>query len=374
MKSNMPSSVYTIVQIIIHKSNLKQASKLSLWGSLMLFLTACPDATNPPQMGGDMAGEMMEDIAGEIAGALAGMDAGEVAGETGGITSGLRQLGDPCTSVAQCESGICFSEGVDEDGICTSSCDSEESECPLEGFGCRSTTSFGYICIPIAPQAPCSPCTESYECGNTEDYCIFFPDEGANFCTQGCEEDSECPAGHTCTFMGGDTNQCFPDNGLNQCNVVDSDQDGIADGEDNCPNTSNPEQTDTDNDGIGDDCDLCVETADPQQVDSDGDGYGDACDNCPMIADPTVLDSDEDGYGNVCDNCPETFNPDQIDSDNDGSGDLCTPLEEINFTIGSFVGATSTSSSPEYTLIGGMIGPQRPGVLTGPNYQLRAYP
>jgi hypothetical protein len=127
-------------------------------------------------------------------------------------------------------------------------------------------------------------------------------------------------------------------------------------------------------DGVGDACDLCVDDADPNQLDSDEDGYGDACDNCPMTADPTMLDTDEDGFGDACDNCPETMNPDQLDSDNDGFGDLCTPLEEVNFTMGSFVGATNASSSAQYTLIGGMIGPQRPGVLTGPNYQLRAYP
>jgi len=37
---------------------------------------------------------------------------------------------------------------------------------------------------------------------------------------------------------------------------TDSDNDGVADAEDNCPNTANPEQTDTDGDGIGDACDT----------------------------------------------------------------------------------------------------------------------
>jgi len=36
--------------------------------------------------------------------------------------------------------------------------------------------------------------------------------------------------------------------------VPDSDGDGIADSEDNCPGVSNPDQTDTDGDGIGDAC------------------------------------------------------------------------------------------------------------------------
>ena len=38
--------------------------------------------------------------------------------------------------------------------------------------------------------------------------------------------------------------------------VVDSDNDGISDGQDNCPSISNPNQEDSDNDGIGDVCDT----------------------------------------------------------------------------------------------------------------------
>jgi hypothetical protein len=38
---------------------------------------------------------------------------------------------------------------------------------------------------------------------------------------------------------------------------VDTDDDGLFDYEDNCPEDSNPDQTDTDEDGIGDACDLC---------------------------------------------------------------------------------------------------------------------
>lgn len=38
--------------------------------------------------------------------------------------------------------------------------------------------------------------------------------------------------------------------------TIDTDEDGIPDGCDNCPNTYNPLQRDTDNDGIGNDCDC----------------------------------------------------------------------------------------------------------------------
>jgi len=52
----------------------------------------------------------------------------------------------------------------------------------------------------------------------------------------------------------------IPNDGIDQdCDgsdlIVDSDGDGVADNEDNCPNTSNADQADLDNDGIGDVCD-----------------------------------------------------------------------------------------------------------------------
>ena len=349
-------------------------NRLTIILLISVLCSACPDATNVPETAGTMAGE---DGAGELpAGELnAGEMGGElVAGEEAGSTNQLRELGDPCTSVAQCESGICFSEGIDEQGLCTSECDSEESECPLEGFVCRPTTSFGYICVPAQPQAPCSPCEESYECGDNEDYCIFFPEEQASYCTSGCESDSECPAGYSCTFLGGDSDQCFPDNGLNQCNIMDGDDDGVADGDDNCPQYANPDQSDEDSDGVGNACDNCPELSNPDQADQDMDGVGDACDLCPDTANPNQLDSDGDGVGNACDNCPQISNPEQSDSDGDGVGDDCAVVGDVSFSLGGPVSATSLSNSPNYTLVGGMIGAQRAALLVGPNYQVRPYP
>lgn len=106
----------------------------------------------------------------------------------------------------------------------------------------------------------------------------------------------------------------------------DGDGDGIPDGEDNCPDHYNPEQTDTDDDGIGDACDD----------DDDGDQIPDSADNCPLESNPNQSDIDEDGMGDLCDpdidgddienlddNCPYVNNPEQIDTDGDGLGDAC---------------------------------------------------
>ena len=68
---------------------------------------------------------------------------------------------------------------------------------------------------------------------------------------------------------------------------------------DNCPGVKNPvdpkteRQPDADMDGLGDACDP----------DIDGDGLANEDDNCPTTANPEQLDADGDGVGDVCDNC-----------------------------------------------------------------------
>lgn len=91
----------------------------------------------------------------------------------------------------------------------------------------------------------------------------------------------------------------------------DSDGDGVANEQDNCPSIFNP-----------------VRPLDDRQGDVDQDGYGDVCDSCPLNpnndCDPyPVADIDADGVANGLDNCPDTPNQDQADADSDGHGDVC---------------------------------------------------
>ena len=78
----------------------------------------------------------------------------------------------------------------------------------------------------------------------------------------------------------------------------DSDNDGICDDVDNCPNTWNPNQQDSNNDGIGDSCqpDDCTNIGD-----SDGDFICDDVDNCPNTPNTGQEDRDGNGIGDVCD-------------------------------------------------------------------------
>jgi outer membrane protein OmpA-like peptidoglycan-associated protein len=118
--------------------------------------------------------------------------------------------------------------------------------------------------------------------------------------------------------------------------------------DDNCPEAFNPDQQDADADGKGDLCDTLV--------DSDGDGIANGQDNCLLVANADQADYENDGHGDVCDddddddgvaddgdlsdaigdapckggarvgcddNCYGVPNTDQADNDSDGVGDVC---------------------------------------------------
>ncbi len=103
--------------------------------------------------------------------------------------------------------------------------------------------------------------------------------------------------------------------------VEDSDGDGIADADDDCPRVFNPirpmdggVQADEDQDGIGDACDVCPLDSQqrcevPDLFDQDGDGIPNTDDNCPADDNPGQADDDDDNVGNACDECPDVPNP-----------------------------------------------------------------
>ena len=98
---------------------------------------------------------------------------------------------------------------------------------------------------------------------------------------------------------------------------ADSDGDGVGDNADAFPNDAS-ETTDTDGDGVGDNSDEFPN--DPSETtDSDGDGVGDNADAFPDNAFETT-DSDGDGVGDNADAFPN--DPTETrDSDGDGVGD-----------------------------------------------------
>ena len=112
----------------------------------------------------------------------------------------------------------------------------------------------------------------------------------------------------------GDNSDAFP-NDPNES--VDSDGDGVGDNSDWAPNDAS-ESADTDGDGVGDNADAFPDDA-TETLDSDGDGVGDNTDIFPNDATET-LDTDSDGVGDNAD----AFDDDPTettDSDSDGVGD-----------------------------------------------------
>jgi CxxC motif-containing protein (DUF1111 family) len=115
--------------------------------------------------------------------------------------------------------------------------------------------------------------------------------------------------------------------------VQDSDNDGVNNTADSCPNTPSGDAVDvsgctvvadSDGDGIADDIDICPSTPSGDVVDasgctvvadSDGDGIADDIDSCPNtpsgdVVDASgctvVADSDGDGVADDIDSCPDT--------------------------------------------------------------------
>jgi gliding motility-associated-like protein len=125
-------------------------------------------------------------------------------------------------------------------------------------------------------------------------------------------------------------------------NTADCDGDGLSNLREKTEGL-NPLLADTDGDGLSDSVELSNGT-DPLITDTDGDGIADNLDNCPLTSNANQTDNDQDGKGDVCDsdddndgvldtndNCPLTTNPGQEDRDRDGKGDVCD-LYEINIS------------------------------------------
>lgn len=136
---------------------------------------------------------------------------------------------------------------------------------------------------------------------------------------------------------------------------IDTDSDGIADTEDNCPNVENPEQKDADENGIGDLCEEEEEEEEENSIpknifykDADGDKFGDSNESVEAYIAPEgyVLDAtdcddtDATVFPNayeLCDgkpnNCNEPDTPEDEDNDGDGFTECMGDCNDNNATV-----------------------------------------
>lgn len=127
---------------------------------------------------------------------------------------------------------------------------------------------------------------------------------------------------------------------FNLGNSVDTDNDGVSDKKDNCPDTQNGVAVDKmgcpldkDGDGVADYIDNCPDVAGSKSLngcpDKDNDGVEDSKDRCPDMAGTTSLmgcpDADNDGVADMDDKCANTKPGTKVDAtgcakDSDGDG------------------------------------------------------
>lgn len=219
--------------------------------------------------------------------------------------------GQACNADHECSSSACV-----DDVCCDAPCDGVCEACNLaEKEGSCSP-------IPHGSDDPAQSCDDGIYC-NGEDYCDGEGGDGRGACIHDgnpcnetddnrcndCNEeegsctqpegtacgdtsDNDCTNPDTCDNAGtcaanhaADNTPCTSDDNsatddicqdgiCNHIAASDTDDDGIPDDDDNCPDKSNTEQTDTDLDGYGDACDVCANN--PQ-------GYSAGCENLKVL-------------------------------------------------------------------------------------------
>ncbi len=117
-------------------------------------------------------------------------------------------------------------------------------------------------------------------------------------------------------------------------NAPNSDSDGIADVNDNCPDDNNPGQEDLDGDGSGNLCDA--------DNDVDGDGIDDSSDT----------DDDNDGIPDLGEPGGDLDNPHAFDPDRDGDG----IIDGLDRDLGSELNNLCIGEAPDAILSESIVG------------------
>ena len=231
---------------------------------------------------------------------------------------GTGQVGDPCTTEFDCESGICLPLGAGT-GVCSDYC-VEDENCP-DGFECTVWQNLGEdlvtICVPrtycfdpdgdefgdgpgcrgpdCEPTVPTVNAGAPEICDGVDNDCDGVVDDQADGTQVNCDSGFQgvCGAGRTQCVDGGIVCVAFEVPGVEVCNGQDDDCNGVVD--DN-PTGTTIWYTDADGDRFGDESTGAPACTRPEGTVADA---GD-CDDDNRQVNPTVPEIC-DGADNDCD-------------------------------------------------------------------------
>lgn len=112
----------------------------------------------------------------------------------------LKKLGWDCAADAECESGVCWSEG-DAKPLCRKPCDPAAPDC-FTGYYCAAIGDGRAACVPGEAQAADGEACQ-YDPQCLSGHCVARPDGAGGFCRTLCSlEDWACPWGTACVSYG----------------------------------------------------------------------------------------------------------------------------------------------------------------------------
>lgn len=221
------------------------------------------------------------------------------------------------------------------DKAVANNCKGDDAKCPDEcccGRNGKVDTDPKEECDPSAQPTGCGEmesCTKDCKCVKMKatpicgDGYITKPEEECDPAAKpiGCAANEECVG---CKCKAKATPPTSPSTGIPQTPVVptDTDNDGVSDADDNCPNRSNANQADRDNDDIGDSCDSCTDI-DKDSFASEGQSCGQTdCNDQDRLINPEAAEI-PDNKDNDCDGL--------IDETTGGGGTSCTDLDNDGY-------------------------------------------